>query len=47
MSITKLQFSIAIALIAAGAGGFFARRYANGKLQARLSDLNDQSEEVA
>ena len=47
MSITKLQLGIAIALIAAGAGGFLAQHHANEKLQARLSDLNDQSEEVA
>jgi RNA polymerase sigma factor (sigma-70 family) len=46
MSITKLQFGIAVALIAAGAGGFLAQRHANGKLQARLNDLHDQTEEV-
>ncbi len=47
MSITKLQLGLALALIAAGAGGFIAQRHTNEKLRTHLSYLNDQSEEVA
>ena len=47
MSITKLQLGIAVALFAAATGGFLAQRHANEKLQIRLGDLKEQSEEVA